>query len=90
MIYLLYLAIAVCFIIFIISLWQKNANLGAVSAFGFLAIGLFIFLVSKGIIIDTIFIMEDNLISELLSILFIGLGAMILGSSMEDWFSILN
>jgi len=90
MIYLFYIGLIICFVLWIIALWQRNANIGAISGFSFMAMGIFVYMVSKGFVSGTVFAIEDNMLSSIFYIILIGLGMFILGSSMEEWFGLFN
>lgn len=87
MIYLIYLAVAIFFILFGIATWQKDANLGAISGIGFFCLGLFMFLLTKGAIIVTGLTLESNLLTESISIILLGFGMFVMGNSWEEWFN---
>lgn len=88
MIYLLYLAVALFFALFIMSVWQKDSNLGAISGIGFFCLGLFMLLVTKSAITVTGFTLDSNLLTESLSIILLGFGMFIMGNAWEEWFNL--
>ena len=66
---LLYFAMAIAFLLFGIALWKQDSNLGMLSGFLFMIIGVFIF--RNG------FSTLDNLVTEGIAIITIGLGCYI-------------
>jgi len=90
MIWILYLAVAFFMALFLIALWQKDANLGAISGMGFFCTGLFVFLLVKGTVVVSGFTLESNMLTETLAIIILGFGMFIMGSAWEEWFQILG
>lgn len=78
MILLYYFLAAILILLTFLGIWKQDINVLAISGFGLLAFGVYV--VING------FSIYDNLLTKIVSTLFIAFGAYLIGKCMEQWF----